>query len=151
MPHPQGVRKEHGKEFPGPACYSEAAKVAKELFPRIKAIKKVLEVAGLAPAHFDENWAIPFTEGEVCEMITVLMMDVQSIENLLIQSGLANEKELTPLTPRWRIDPVKHHNRNWQIFQRHVRELIHLYDLGVEKSETIQEHAEKIKKLDIHV
>lgn len=130
-----------------PACYSEAATVGKLLHDRVTRIMKVLESKGLSPFHFDEEWLIPFSEGEVCQMVTALMVDIQFIENLLIEAGLANETEFIPLGPRWRIDAKKHHARNWAIFETHVRDIIKAVAAGLPESKDIYEFLDRIKNI----
>lgn len=86
---------------------------------------KVMESQGLAPAHHDERWVIPTTEGEICQQVLDLMVDIQMIENLLIQAGLADETVLYPITPRWRVNGKKHHDRNTKILEGTVKALVH--------------------------
>lgn len=139
--------KRNNEFFPDPpACYSEAAKLAKQLCMKLKPIKKLMEMTGHAPAHYDDDWVVPMTEGEVCGLVQALSIDVQMIENLLLYHGLADETEFIPLEPRWRIDPVKHHNRNWKVFEFHVRDIITAVGIGMDECESLSEFYEKFKR-----
>jgi len=99
----------------------------KHLKKNVIEIRKILEAQGMAPGHWDEEWFLPFTEGQLYNQCHALMIAVFEIQQLLIHEGLADEIEFLPLRPRWRIDGHKHHNRNWRYFQSYVLGIMRLY------------------------
>jgi len=145
MPHPQGktpINPEPPKSLP------EAAELIVRIQERMLGVKRVLEAHGLAPAHFDEEWELPVSEEAIFNQTLALMCDIQQIENLLVDKGITNETEFTPLSPRWRIDGRLHHYRNWRIFEHHVRNVITAERSGIPPSESVFEFRHRSKDLE---
>lgn len=107
-----------------PTCMDEAAHATQELHAQVRAIKRVLHVQGMGPANWDEPWHVPLSDGQLFATVTRLIVDIQMIKLLLIEGGLASEKDMVPLSPRWRIDGRKQHYRNVKIFEQCVRLII---------------------------
>jgi hypothetical protein len=127
-----------------PACYSDAFKLAKELFPRLRTIKLLMAARGMAPAPPEDDWEIPINEADVCNFVANMACDIVAIERLLIHHDLASEDDYLPLYPRWRVANIRHHVHNWKQFELYVRLCIRAEILGLPRAENVWKFNERL-------